>query len=104
MALQTPFNPAASDPPPQVARAFNKIDVNAAVRGHDVQCEAYVRAQVVHGGALLATLGTQFAASLSNSAEQYAEVVPSGARRYHAIADAFTALVMEEIRGLGSDQ
>src|SRR5688572_25426633 len=81
-----------------VSRATAR-EVSKAVE--QVAGRAVVHAAQIEAGAYVAGVGMMYAQALTDQEVQAATQCPARAYRFQAIADGYTALVLNEIRQLG---
>ena len=87
-----------------LARDLNRIGEVAIKRGHIAQGMAHESLMFTEGMGRIAEMAMPMAAALSDAEAHLAAMAPSGTHRYRAIADAFTAAVVNEILNLGNDR
>lgn len=87
-----------------LARDLNRISEVAIRRGHIAQGMTHEALMLIEGMGRAASVALPMAADLSDAEAHFAAIAPSGAHRYRAIADAFTAAVVNEILNLGNDR
>lgn len=90
--------------PRRIARAVDAEVGRGLVRAARAQADAYVAHTRVEGASLVARTGLARVAELSHEAARFTAQSPTAAGRFEAVADAFAAIVVNEIIKLGYER